>query len=217
MLMVRVLVVDDEALIREGLRSALAGAPDITLTSAVPVAEAVTAVRREQPEVVLLDACTADADALAAGFASTAAPPVVCVLSRSVDPEHVAVALGAGAAGYVPKAVALETVVPLVRMLADGVRVVGEGAWPPLRSALLRERARRGPAAAGIATLTSRERDVLALLATGRSNAAIGARLGLSPATVKDHVSAVLAKLGTPSRVRAAVLADRAGLGSPMA
>ncbi|MGE7389677.1 LuxR C-terminal-related transcriptional regulator [Streptomyces sp. NPDC004126] len=213
--MVRVLVVDDEALIREGLRFALSGAPDITLTSAVPVAGAVAAVRRETPEVVLLDACTLDANALAAGFGSVPSPPVVCVLSRSTAPEHLAAALEAGAGGFVPKQVALEAVVPLVRMLAAGVRAYGPDGWGRSRTAFLAEEARRAAAAAEIGALTARERDVAALLATGRSNAEVGAHLGLSPATVKDHVSAILGKLGTANRVRAAVLADRAGLRPP--
>jgi DNA-binding NarL/FixJ family response regulator len=208
---IRVVVVDDEPLARTGVQYALKPAADLHVADAVTVREAVTAIRRERPRVVLLDSCPEEAPWLAEGLAGMAEPPRVCVLSRDPDPRYVSVALAAGASGYVLKSTPTEQLAPLVRFLAAGWTMSS----PPISHSLTEHflaGADRDAAAELLTRLTARERDVLALVAQGLSNAEIAALAHLSPATVKDHVSAILKKLHVTRRIHAAVLADRAGI-----
>ncbi|MFD3941657.1 response regulator transcription factor [Streptomyces sp. NPDC058579] len=209
--MIRVVVIDDEPLIRAGLQHSLGDAEDIDVVAAAPVNEAVDTVRDLEPRVVLLDSCDSDAPRLSAGFGSVSAPPTVCVLSASNRPEHVAIALAAGAAGYVRKDTPPDRLPPLVRFLDQGWTMMSSEISAPVVTAFLSD-ASRSATAAAVARLSPRERQVLVLMALGLPNSDIGRQLHLSLGTVKDHVRAVLRKLGVRRRLQAALLAERAGL-----
>ncbi|MDK9496117.1 response regulator transcription factor [Streptomyces katrae] len=209
--MIRVVVVDNEPLLRAGLTHVLQAEDDLVVTSAVPVTQAVATVRAQEPRVVLLDACTADAGPLADGFAAVAAPPAVCVVSRSMDPAHIATALAAGASAYLPKSAPPTTLAPVVRLLAGGFTVVSGDAVHVVRGRFADDRRlpldHTPPPA-----LTPREREVLDLLARGLTNREIAVRLHLAHGTIKDHVAALLSRLGATNRAHAAHIAHRTGL-----
>ncbi|WP_059006060.1 response regulator [Streptomyces specialis] len=214
--MIRVLVVDDEALIRTGFRLILDAAGGIEVVGAVSGGEALDAVRRHRPDVVLLDIRMPDVDGLTvlAAIRALTSPPVVAMLTTFDTDEYIAAALRAGASGFLLKDTDPEEIGALVRTLAEGgtvlsskvIRTVVDGYLDAGRDAVEADAARR------VARLTGRERHVLTLLATGLSNGEIGARLHLGVGTVKDHVSAILGKLDAGGRVQAALLAERAGL-----
>ncbi|AZM57745.1 DNA-binding response regulator [Streptomyces sp. WAC 01529] len=207
----RVVVVDDEPLTRAGVRYALEQADDLDVAAAVPVAGAVETIQEQLPQVVLLDSCTSDAEPLSDGIGRLDRPPSVCVFSRSSDRRHVAVALAAGASGYVLKSTPSERLAPLVRSLADGWTMLSAGIGDDLATRYVAGLG-RDVSAGHLSRLTARERQILVLVGAGLSNAEIGLRTHLSPATVKDHVGSILRKLEVSSRLRAALLADRAGL-----
>ncbi|MEW2566267.1 response regulator transcription factor [Streptomyces sp. NPDC047070] len=214
--MIRVLVVDDEALIRTGFEHILSAADDIEVVGAVVGGQAVAAARRLTPDVVLLDIRMPDVDGLSvlAQLRLLPAAPVVAMLTTFDMDEYVAAALRSGASGFLLKDTDPVQLPVLVRTLAQGgvvlsssiTRTVVDGylANGPQQAALRR-----------VTRLTGREKAVLILIAEGLPNAAIAAQLHLSTGTVKDHVSALLSKLRVGSRVQAALLAERAGLLKP--
>lgn len=212
--MIRVLVVDDEALVRSGFELILNAADNIEVVATATGADAVAAVREHHPDVVLLDIRMPDVDGLTVLTELRALPasPAVAMLTTFDTDEYILTALHSGAAGFLLKDTEPEQLAQLVHALAAGGVVLS----PKASRTLLRGRPGSAPAAdeevARVERLTGRERDVLVLVAEGMSNAAIGARLHLSTGTVKDHVSAVLTKLRVASRVQAALLAHRAGL-----
>ena len=210
---IRVMVVDDEALVRSGLTMILGSAGDIEVVAACEGAAAVQAVHRHRPDVVLLDLRMPVVDGLVVlrEFGGRPGAPAVAMLTTFDTDEFNAQALALGAAGFLLKDTEPEQLIHAVRVLATGGSVlsptvtatviggyIGGGATPEV--------------AARVAAMTDRERDVLALVGQGLSNADIGRRLYLSTATVKDHVSAVLTKLAVSNRVQAAVAAREAGL-----
>ena len=207
----RVLVVDDHAFYRSGLRSMLAS-EGLAVTEAANGAAALEAVRRDAPDVVLMDVHMPDMSGIEAtrrlGGAAPAVP--VVILTVSADERDVVAAVRAGARGYVLKDAAVGEIVASVRAAAAGEAVIS----PRVTSALLagvREAGAPDDAPASV-VLTARERDVLRLIAAGRDNAAIGRELYISAGTVRKCVSSILAKLGVDSRVEAAVYAVRRGL-----
>ena len=207
----RVLVVDDHAFYRAGLRRMLAGR-DIVVAEAASGADAVEAVRRDAPDVVLMDVRMPGISGIEATLRiRDAAPSVpVVMLTASDDDGDVVDAVRAGARGYVLKDAPIEEIVASIRAAAAG------DAWisPHVANALLagvREAAPPPDTAARVA-LTARERDVLRLIAAGKDNAAIGRELYISAGTVRKRVSSILAKLGVENRVEAAVYAVRHGL-----
>ncbi|GAA4547874.1 DNA-binding response regulator [Streptomyces violaceochromogenes] len=212
--MIRVMVVDDEALVRSGFRLILSSAGDIEVVATTTGAEAVETVRREQPDVVLLDIRMPDVDGLTVlrRLHALPKPPVVAMLTTFDADEYVLTALRSGAAGFLLKDTEPNHLAQLVRTLAAGGVVMSPKAsravWQnhPGATAADDEEAGR------VGRLSEREREVLVLIAQGLSNAEIGGRIHLSAGTVKDHVSAILTKLRVGSRVRAALLAQRAGL-----
>ncbi|NUP14907.1 MAG: response regulator transcription factor [Streptomyces sp.] len=208
------MVVDDEALVRSGFKLILGAADDIEVVATTAGAEAVDTVRREGPDVVLLDIRMPDVDGLTVlrQLRGLSQPPVVAMLTTFDADEYILTALRSGAAGFLLKDTEPDQLAQLVRTLAAGGVVMSPKAsravWqshPGAATADDEETTRVG-------RLTEREREVLVLIAEGLSNAEIGTRIHLSAGTVKDHVSAILTKLRVGSRVQAALLAQRAGL-----
>lgn len=214
--LIRVLVVDDEALIRGGFTHILNRADDIEVVAAVPGGQAVQAARESRPDVVLLDIRMPDVDGLTvlADLRRMPDPPVVAMLTTFDADEYVATALRSGAAGFLLKDTDPEQLPYLVRALAEGGTVLSSKVTRTVVDAYL-DTGVREPAARLTARLTRRERAVLVLMAEGLGNTDIGKRLHLSTGTVKGHVSAVLGKLEVSSRVQAVLIAERAGLLGP--
>ncbi|KAA0939359.1 response regulator [Streptomyces apricus] len=211
--MIRVLVVDDEALVRTGFEHILSAADDIEVVAAVAGGRAVRAARELRPDVVLLDIRMPDVDGLTVLAQLRRLPdrPVVAMLTTFDMDEYVAAALRSGAAGFLLKDTDPVQLPVLVRNLAAGGVVLSSSVTRTVVHGYL-DNGPRHAAMRRVQVLSERERAVLVLIAEGLSNTAIGARLHLSTGTVKDHVSAVLSKLRVVSRVQAALLAERAGL-----
>jgi len=211
--MIRVLVVDDEALIRTGFQHILQAADGIETVGAVSGAQAMQAVRDLRPDIVLLDIRMPDVDGLTIlkKIRQLPEPPVVAMLTTFDTDEYVAAALRGGASGFLLKDTDPEQLGHLVRTLAAGDTVLSSKVTRTVVDGFLQGGSDE-VAARGVERLTEREREVLVLIAEGLSNAEIGGRVFLSPGTVKDHVSAILTKLGVDNRVQAALLAERAGL-----
>ncbi|MET8680792.1 response regulator transcription factor [Streptomyces sp. NPDC004647] len=216
--MIRVVVVDDEALVRSGFQLILNAADHIEVVATTAGAEAVDTVQRERPDVVLLDIRMPDVDGLTVLRQLRAMPdaPVVAMLTTFDADEYILTALRSGAAGFLLKDTEPDQLAQLVRTLAAGGIVMSPKAsravWQnhPGTTATVDD-----AEAARVGRLTEREREVLVLIAEGLSNADIGTRIHLSAGTVKDHVSAILSKLRVSSRIQAALLAQRAGLLGP--
>jgi DNA-binding NarL/FixJ family response regulator len=211
---IRVVVVDDEALVRSGFELILGAADDIEVVATTTGAEAVDAVRREGPDVVLLDIRMPDVDGLTVLRQLRALPdaPVVAMLTTFDADEYILTALRSGAAGFLLKDTEPDQLAQLVRTLRAGGVVMSPKASRAVWQSHPGATAADDEEAARVGRLTEREREVLVLIAEGLSNADIGSRVHLSAGTVKDHVSAILTKLRVNSRVRAALLAQRAGL-----
>ncbi|MEU5262258.1 response regulator transcription factor [Amycolatopsis sp. NPDC021455] len=211
--MVRVIVVDDEELVRSGFRLILQAAGDIDVVATVTGGQAVKEVGLHAPDVVLLDIRMPDVDGLTVlrQLRGLRNPPVVAMLTTFDSDEYIATALRSGAAGFILKDTAPEQLAQLVRTLAAGGVVLSPKVTRTVVDGYLDSGA--GSAAASqVGQLSERERAVLVLIADGLSNADIAKRIHVSVGTVKDHVSALLTKLGVGSRVQAALVAQRAGL-----
>ncbi|SDM11916.1 two component transcriptional regulator, LuxR family [Geodermatophilus siccatus] len=209
----RVMVVDDEALVRSGLRMILGSAADVDVVATCDGAEAVAEIRRHRPDVVLLDIRMPEVDGLTVlrEVVRLPDPPVVAMLTTFHSDDFVAEALGAGAAGFLLKDTEPAHLIAAVRALAGGGGVLS----PSVARTVIdgyRDRAAPPASVTRIGAMSPREREVLGLMGLGLSNAEIGRRLYLSTATVKDYVSAVLAELGVANRVQAAVVAQEAGI-----
>ncbi|MFJ8821263.1 response regulator [Streptomyces sp. NPDC102467] len=215
--MIRVLVVDDEALVRTGFTHILQAADDIEVVAAVPGGRAVATVRDLEPDVVLLDIRMPDVDGLTvlAELRAVQKPPVVAMLTTFDADEYVAVALRSGAAGFLLKDTDPEQLPVLVRALASQGTVLSAKVTRRVVDGFLDRGGRESSAVHLVGRLTERERAVLVLLAEGYANTDIGERLHVSIGTVKGHVSAVLDKLRVGNRVQAALIAERAGLLGP--
>lgn len=210
---IRILLVDDEALVRAGLRMILSSAPDLEVVGeATDGTEVVERVRALSPDIVLMDIRMPRIDGLRALALVRALPdpPRVVILTTFDLDEHVLEALDNGAAGFLLKDTPPRALVQAMRTVASGSAILS----PSLTGRLSRAYGRAAPAdlSARIATLTDRERRVLELIAQGLSNAEIGGELFLSEATVKAHVTHILSKLDLANRVQVAIAAYRAGL-----
>jgi len=211
--MIRVVVVDDELLVRGGFQLILNLAPDIEVVATADGPRALDVIALHHPDVVLLDIRMPGKDGLSILHELRAAPerPVVAMLTTFDSDEYIATALRNGAAGFLLKDTDPEQLPQLVRTLHGGGVVLS----PTVSSTVVDRYLSAGADQAGrdlVGLLTHREREVLVLLADGLSNAEIGGRLFLSVGTVKDHVSAILAKFDVGTRVQASLLAQRAGL-----
>ncbi|MFD5264889.1 response regulator [Streptomyces sp. NPDC058335] len=214
---IRLLLVDDDPLVRAGLSLMMGGAEDIEIVGeAADGGEVEALVDRTRPDVVLMDIRMPSVDGLTATRRLRAredAPQVVVLTTFHAD-EHVLRALRAGAAGFVLKDTPPAQIVDAVRRVAAGEPVLS----PTVTRRLMAHAAgtaaddRRARARARIAVLGEREREVTVAVGRGLSNAEIAAALFMSVATVKTHVSRVLAKLDLNNRVQIALLAYDAGL-----
>jgi len=210
------LLVDDESLIRAGLRFIIESAPDLTVAAEVEDGDlAVAAVRRTRPDVVLMDVRMPRLDGLAATEAVRALPdpPAVIVLTTFDTDDHVFRALEAGACGFLLKDTSPHDLIRAVRLAHAGDAMLSPRVTGRLLQRFTDSRARgRREALARLDGLTAREREVLVEVGLGRSNAEIATDLHLSEATVKSHVSHLFDKLAVVNRVQVAIAAYRAGL-----
>jgi DNA-binding NarL/FixJ family response regulator len=212
---IRVLLVDDEELVRAGLRMILERSGDLEVVAeAADGADAVEQVRRHRPEVVLMDIRMPGVDGLTATQRIAAMPdaPKIVVLTTFELDEYVHQALQHGAVGFLLKDTPPRDLVQAVRTVAEGNAMLSPAVTKRLIAEFTGGGARAGAARRRLEVLTERELEVVVAVAQGLSNAEIGRRLFMSEATVKAHVSRALAKLGLSNRVQAAVLAHDAGL-----
>ncbi|MFE3634420.1 response regulator transcription factor [Streptomyces cellostaticus] len=214
---VTVLLVDDEPLVRAGLRAVLEAQPDIQVVGeAADGAAVIPLVRRLRPDVVAMDVRMPLMDGIEATRAvlrTVDAPPKIIVVTTFEDDEFVYEALRAGADGFLLKRSRPAEIVHAVRLVADGESLLFPASVRRL-AARFGERRTAGAALTG-AGLTEREAEVLRLMARGLSNAEIAARLVVGTETVKSHVSAVLAKLGARDRTQAVIAAYESGFVAP--
>lgn len=210
---VRVLVVDDEPLVRSGLTAILSSVPDLHVVAAVSGVDALDALRRFRLDVVLLDIRMPEVDGMTvlAGMRHLTRRPAVAMLTTFHADDTVAAALAAGADGYLLKDTDPDQLIQHVRALARGASVLSSGVTAAVVDGFLRSRV-PAPVRQALERLTRRELQVLALLGRGAQNAEIAEELFVSVPTVKEHVGAVLTKLQVSNRVQAAVVAVRAGL-----
>ena len=219
---IRVLLADDQALIRGGFAALIDSAEDLAVAGeAIDGADAVRQTRALRPDVVLMDVRMPGIDGLTACGQITADPALtavkVLVLTTFEQDDYILAALQAGASGFLGKGAS-------PTQLLDAIRVVarGEALLSPRATRVVIERALASPAAApadptgpDLSVLTEREREIVALVAQGLSNDEIAGRLFLSPLTAKTHVNRAMAKLGARDRAQLVVLAYRAGLVPP--
>ena len=214
---IRVLVVDDDALVRAGLQMMLGGTDDIRIVAeAADGSEVGPAVDAYRPDVVLMDIRMPRLDGLAATErlrAREEAPEVIVLTTFSAD-DHVLRALRAGASGFLLKDTPPAEIVRAVRLVAAGEAMLSPAVTRRLLEHVAGDglEARRARAEALLARLTDREREVAVAVGQGGSNAEIAAELHMSVATVKAHVSRLLTKLELNNRVQIALLAHDAGL-----
>ena len=214
---IRVLLVDDEELVRFGLRTVLESVGGFEVVGeAGDGAAGVAAARELRPDVVLTDIRMPGMDGLAATREILALPdpPQVAVLTTFHVDEYVYAALAAGAAGFLLKDTPPREIAAAVRAVADGTATLSPAVTATLIDSYVDRRAapRRAAALQRVATLSDREQEVLRLLGTGESNADLARRLIVSEATVKTYVSRLLTKLDLTNRTQAAILAHEAGL-----
>ncbi|MEU3742967.1 response regulator transcription factor [Streptomyces sp. NPDC032198] len=214
--MIRVLLADDEAMIRAGVRAILGTAEGIEVVAeAADGREAIDLALGHRPDVCLLDIRMPRLDGLqaAAELHKVAPGTAVAMLTTFSEDEYIASALGSGAAGFLLKS-------GNPRELIAGVQAVAEGGAylsPSIARRVIShlgagQLGKQATARARTDALTAREREVLALVGAGLSNAEIAGRLHVVEGTVKAYVSQVLARLGFKNRVQAAILAYEAGL-----
>jgi DNA-binding NarL/FixJ family response regulator len=214
--MIRVVLADDQTLVRAGFRSILDGEEGITVVGeAADGAEAVTLARQLRPDVVLMDIRMPGRDGLAATREIATSSPVRVIILTTFDlDEYVYGALRAGASGFLVKDTEPAELIHGVRVVARGDALIA----PSITRRLIAEFAARvaqpdpGPR---LSALTDREREVMVLVAAGLSNDEIAARLRLSPATAKTHVSRIMTKAQVRDRAQLVILAYESGLTVP--
>jgi DNA-binding NarL/FixJ family response regulator len=221
--MIRVLIADDEPMIRAGVRSVLTTDPDIDVVAeAADGRAAVELVRRHRPAVAVLDIRMPGVNGIdaAAEIRATVPGTGVIMLTTFGEDDYILEALGGGAAGFLTKSGEPEELITGVRAVAEGAAYLS----PKIAARVVAHLAatgagtlagRRSAARRRVAALTPREGEVLALLGSGLSNGQIARRLHVVEGTVKAHVSSVLARLGVGNRAAAAVVAHEAGIIPP--
>ncbi|MBW8818801.1 MULTISPECIES: response regulator [unclassified Streptomyces] len=221
--MIRVLVADDEPMIRAGVRAVLATDPDIEVVAeAVDGHDAVELARRHRPAVAVLDIRMPGLNGIdaAAEIHTTVPTTSVIMLTTFGEDDYILKALGGGAAGFLIKSGEPEELITGVRAVAEGAAYLS----PKVAARVIAHLAatgvgtlagRRSAARHRVAALTTREREVLAFVGSGLSNGQIARRLHVVEGTVKAHVSSILARLGVDNRAAAAVVAHEAGIIPP--
>jgi DNA-binding NarL/FixJ family response regulator len=212
---IRVLVVDDHDLFRTGLASLLGAQGDIDVVGrASGGRKGVQLASELRPDVVLMDLRMPDLEGPDATRAILERLPRTRVLALTVlsDDDDIADAMQAGASGFLAKDTPVDDIVAAVRAAAGGSAWLSSRAAEVVLGTLRRAEAGREPDPGQVDHLSLRERDVLRLIAHGHQNSEIAEILSISPRTVKNHVSSILAKLGLPSRLQAATYAVRLGL-----
>ncbi|MFE4919266.1 response regulator [Streptomyces sp. NPDC056661] len=223
--MIRVLIADDEAMIRAGVRAVLTTDPDIDVVAeAADGHDAVELVRRHRPQVAVLDIRMPKVNGIeaAAEIHRTVPTTGVIMLTTFGEDDYILQALGGGAAGFLIKSGEPEELIARVRAVADGAAYLSPKVAARVVAHLASSGAgalagRRGAARERVNRLTAREREVLSFLGSGLSNGQIARRLHVVEGTVKAHVSSVLARLGVDNRAAAAVVAHEAGIVLPPA
>jgi DNA-binding NarL/FixJ family response regulator len=222
---VRVVLADDQPLVRSGLRVLIDGTPGIDVAAeAATGTQAIQAVRDTRPDVVIMDIRMPGMDGIEATRIITAGdqPPRVVILTTFDDDDYVYGALRAGASGFLVKDMALEDILTAIRVVAAGDALIAPGvtrrliaqfAAQPVQSELAQsELAQPGRPIDGI---TGREREVLTLVGRGMTNTEIAGALSISTATAKAHVARLLTKLDARDRVQLVIAAYQAGLVTP--
>jgi DNA-binding NarL/FixJ family response regulator len=214
---IRVVIVDDDALVRGGLSMLLGGAAGIEVVGeATDGAEVLTAIDRHRPDVLLLDLRMPKVDGIAALslLRGQPKPPAVLVLTTFDTDDHLLQALRNGAAGFLVKDTPPADIVRAIELVAAGESVLSPTVTRKLIDRLAADDdgagARHERAREQLCALTDRDREIALAVAEGKANAAIAADLHLSVATIKSHVSAVLSKLGLDNRVQIALLVQDA-------
>jgi DNA-binding NarL/FixJ family response regulator len=215
---IRVLLADDQAMVRAGFRMILGSEPDIEVVGEAESGEqAAAATRRLRPDVVLMDIQMPGGDGLQATRRITESPELtsrVVILTTFERDEYVFEAMQSGASGFLLKNAPPEELIHAVRVVAAGDALLA----PSVTRRIIEQFARRPvepEVRARLESLTQREREVLVMLARGNSNAELAAELFVTEGTIKTHVSSLLAKLGLRDRVQAVVLAYESGLVRP--
>ena len=218
--MIRVLLADDQGLVRAGFRVLLESAADIEVVGeAANGEEALDQAREKRPDVVLMDIRMPKLDGLEAtrrivGDRELSGVRVLILTTFEVD-EYVFEALRSGASGFVVKDIEPSELLQAVRVVARGDALLSPGATRRLIAEFAGRPGQRRLTTPDLDVLTEREREVMALVAAGHSNDEIGAELFVSPATAKTHVSRAMSKLGARDRAQLVVIAYEAGLVAP--
>jgi DNA-binding NarL/FixJ family response regulator len=214
----RVVIADDQALVRGGFRMILDAREDMEVVGeAGDGAEAVDLVREHEPDVVLMDVRMPNVDGIEATrqiVAAGSSARIIILTTHDVD-EYVFAALRAGASGFLLKDVRPAELVDAIRVVARGDALLAPSVTRRLLDRFAGDLAEPAPPVEDLEELTEREAEVLRLVALALSNSEIAARLVLTEATVKTHVSSVLRKLGLRDRVQAVVYAYDVGLVRP--
>ena len=211
----RVLIADDQSMVRHGFRMILDAEPDLEVVAeAADGEQALAACGRFEPHVVLMDIRMPVVDGLEATrriLSSEEAPRVIILTTFDLD-EYVFESLRVGASGFLLKNSPPEQLIQAVRLAAQGDALLDPGVTRRIIERFSEWGAREAEVPAGLDELTPREREVLELVAQGLSNAEIAERLVVAPGTVKTHVARVLSKLGLRDRIQAVVFAYEHGI-----
>ncbi|GAA4061918.1 response regulator transcription factor [Nonomuraea soli] len=212
--MIKLLLADDQALVRAGFKALLDAQPDMTVVAeASDGAEAVRLAAQHQPDVVLMDIRMPGTDGLTATRQMPEGPRIIILTTFELD-EYVFEALRGGASGFLVKDTEPTELIQAVRVVASGDALLS----PSVTRRLIAEyasRAKEPMEMTGLDQLTEREREVLSLVGTGMTNDEIAAKLFMSPATAKTHVSRTMMKLHARDRAQLVVIAYESGLVKP--
>lgn len=215
---IRVLLVDDDDLMRAGLRAVLRSDPTVEVVGeAANGRAAVTAARARRPDVVLMDVRMPDLDGIAATREVVAVSPEVrvVILTTFEQDDYIFGALSAGASGFLLKRTSPEDLLAAIHTVAAGDSLLSPSVTRIVVDRMARQPAPRVVSGNPLADLTPREREVLGLVARGLSNGEIGAELVIEESTVKTHVKRILMKLGLRDRIQAVIFAYETGMTQP--